>query len=108
NRARNQPVDEEKGGMMTVFADNLPRNTTSAWVWKIFGNEGRVVDVYVLRKVRHRNPLMFTFVRFADRRDAVKAIQNLDGWVVWGCRLQVSEERYRRDGSPKTENGEQG
>ncbi|MED6136897.1 hypothetical protein PIB30_059998 [Stylosanthes scabra] len=52
---------------VTLFVDNLPRTTTVEWLWNIFGLEGRIA-------IRRRN-----------------------GWIIWGCKLQVSEAKYKRE-----------
>ncbi|MED6124479.1 hypothetical protein PIB30_059282 [Stylosanthes scabra] len=59
---------------------------------------GRVLDVFLSRKKRKRNKLMFEFVRFETKIEADGAIQELHGWKVWGCKLEVTESKYRKDG----------
>ncbi|MED6160826.1 hypothetical protein PIB30_054918 [Stylosanthes scabra] len=27
-----------------------------------------------------------------------RTIEQLNGWIVWGCRMRLTESRYRRDG----------
>ncbi|MED6216427.1 hypothetical protein PIB30_007771 [Stylosanthes scabra] len=83
---------------VTVFMDNLPRNTTVGWLWKTFGKEGRVVNVFLSRKERKWNPLRFAFVRFKTKHEAATAIQRFDGWSVWDCHLKLSESKFRRRG----------
>ena len=36
----------------TVFVDNLPSTMTKAWLGRIFKFGGKVVDIYISRKVR--------------------------------------------------------
>ncbi|MED6185183.1 hypothetical protein PIB30_054584 [Stylosanthes scabra] len=81
---------------VTVFVDNLPQNTTIGWLWNVFGLQGKILDVYLSKKKRLRNPRPFAFVRFNNRLIAKSAIWRRNGWVVWGCKLIVSESKYKR------------
>ncbi|MED6120176.1 hypothetical protein PIB30_018575 [Stylosanthes scabra] len=87
----------------TLFVDNLPANATKQWLVKVFNSVGRVVDAFLSVKRRASNPLRFAFVRFATRREATRAIEQLDGWLVWGNRLMVVESKYRRNGTVEME-----
>ncbi|MED6218583.1 hypothetical protein PIB30_027921 [Stylosanthes scabra] len=87
---------DRRSGTVTVFVDNLPTNTTLAWLWKISSRMGRVADAFLSKKKRDGNKLPFAFVRFANRSEALRSVQNLDDWVVWGCRLSVSLAKYER------------
>ncbi|MED6199084.1 hypothetical protein PIB30_072589, partial [Stylosanthes scabra] len=55
-----------------------------------------VVDVYLSRKVRAKNPLRFAFVRYKSREEVRRTIEQLNGWIVWGCKLEIVESKYRR------------
>ncbi|MED6141152.1 hypothetical protein PIB30_100481, partial [Stylosanthes scabra] len=35
------------------FADNLQVDATEHWLWKVFNSTGKVMDVYLSRKMRH-------------------------------------------------------
>ncbi|MED6172803.1 hypothetical protein PIB30_053299 [Stylosanthes scabra] len=83
-------------GEVAMFLDNLPSSTTLALMWKIFGREGKVVDVFLSRKRRTSNNLKFGFVRFICQAEAVCAIERLDGWIVWGCKISVAIAKYGR------------
>ncbi|MED6215077.1 hypothetical protein PIB30_109767, partial [Stylosanthes scabra] len=83
--------------LVTIFIDNLPKSTTIDWLWTVFGLEGKIADVYLSKKVRPKNPLPFAFVRFEDCEAAHRAIDRRNGWVVWGCKLRVSEAKYKRN-----------
>ncbi|MED6188353.1 hypothetical protein PIB30_085153 [Stylosanthes scabra] len=34
---------------------------------------------------------------FATREEALKAVEQLDGWLVWGYSLRVTKSKYRRN-----------
>ncbi|MED6136069.1 hypothetical protein PIB30_052486 [Stylosanthes scabra] len=93
--------------MFSVLADNLPIDATKRWLWKVFSSTGRVEDIYLSIKVRKGNPLRFAFIIFKTREEARRAIEQLDGWIVWGCRISVSESKYRRKINPKNERPDQ-
>ncbi|MED6170283.1 hypothetical protein PIB30_029402 [Stylosanthes scabra] len=93
---RGRKVGEHGGRSVTVFADKLPSNSTVAWLWSISGGAGKVIDVYPSRKKRRLNPLLFAFVRFTTEKDAQTAIQRLNGWEVWGCKIRISRAKYER------------
>ena len=59
------------------------------WLWQLFQHEGRVVDANVSYKERQRTTNLFGFVRFLDKKKAEKAIQNMHGLEVRGCKLSV-------------------
>ncbi|MED6191981.1 hypothetical protein PIB30_005799 [Stylosanthes scabra] len=80
----------------SVFVDNLPLDTTTQWLWKAFNSTGKVVDVYLSRKFRARNPLRFAFVRYRSREEVARTIEQLNGWIIWGCKLEISESKFRR------------
>ncbi|MED6108553.1 hypothetical protein PIB30_025202 [Stylosanthes scabra] len=80
----------------SIFADNLLPDTTYQWLWKVFNNTGKVEDIYLSRKIRVGNPLKFAFIRYRTREEMERMIEHLDGWIVWDCRLRITESRYRR------------
>ncbi|XP_072061960.1 serine/arginine-rich splicing factor SC35-like [Arachis hypogaea] len=91
--------------LVTVFADNLPRNSTVSWIWKVFGRARVVVDVFIPNKARERNQLKFAFVRYVSRTKALNVIQHLDGWIMWGCKLRLTEAKYIRGIGDKINEG---
>ncbi|MED6124575.1 hypothetical protein PIB30_060100 [Stylosanthes scabra] len=80
----------------TVFADNLPQDATYQWLWKVFSNTGKVVDIFLSRKIRKSNPLKFAFIRYRTREEMERTAEQLDGWIVWGSRVRIAEPEYRR------------
>ncbi|MED6114339.1 hypothetical protein PIB30_079314 [Stylosanthes scabra] len=47
--------------------------------------------------VRRGNPLKFAFIRYKTREEVRRTIEQLDGWIVWGCKVKLTESRYRRN-----------
>ncbi|MED6192283.1 hypothetical protein PIB30_008808 [Stylosanthes scabra] len=65
NERSKQGVEIEKNSY-TIFADNLPVDSTKKWLWRVFSSTGRVIDIFLSRRVRARNPLKFSFIRLAN------------------------------------------
>ncbi|MED6210793.1 hypothetical protein PIB30_067450 [Stylosanthes scabra] len=40
--------------------------------------------------------MRFAFVRYVSRAEAMEAIEQYNGWIVWGCELRITESKYRR------------
>ncbi|MED6179443.1 hypothetical protein PIB30_001207 [Stylosanthes scabra] len=92
----------------SIFADNLPADASLGWLWKVFSSVGEVVDVYLSRKRRTNNPLRFAFIRYKSRNEALRAIEQYDGWIVWGCEIKLTESRYKRNIKDHTEKKQEG
>ena len=67
---------------------------TKAWLWQFFKFKGRIVYVYVSRKVRKETTQPFAFVRFSTKEEALRAMKNLDGLVVRGFLIEVKEAEF--------------
>ena len=67
------------------------------WLQQLFGYEGRITDIYISRKQRKANSSPFAFVRFARKGEAMRAIQNLNGLEIRGCKISVSETKFKRE-----------
>ncbi|MED6193070.1 hypothetical protein PIB30_015503 [Stylosanthes scabra] len=80
----------------SIFVDNLPKDSTKAWLWSAFGRTGKIVDVYLSEKVRKSNLLKFAFIRYRSRMEAIRTTEHLNGWIVWGYELKLYESRYSR------------
>ncbi|MED6114469.1 hypothetical protein PIB30_080467 [Stylosanthes scabra] len=102
-RKSSQEMRDERGKWIedetfSIFVDNLPKDSTKGWLWTAFGRTGKIVDVYLSEKVQKSNPLKFAFIRYRSRVEARRTIEHLNGWIVWGCELKLSESRYSRSG----------
>ena len=67
--------------MVTLFIDNLPKDMTRDWLQQIFKFE-EFSNVFVSHKRRKLNHKPFGFVQYKHRREALKAIGNLNGLVI--------------------------
>ncbi|MED6217133.1 hypothetical protein PIB30_014795 [Stylosanthes scabra] len=63
----------------TVFVDNLPRDVTKRAMYKEFGKDGYISDIFVSRKVRRNSTGAFAFIRFISYEATVKALKRLNG-----------------------------
>ncbi|MED6148594.1 hypothetical protein PIB30_054565 [Stylosanthes scabra] len=72
----------------SVFADNLPPNTTYQWLWKVFNSIGKVEDIYLSKKIKSGNPLKFAFVRYRTREEMRRKIEHLDDGLFGGVDLE--------------------
>ncbi|MED6138936.1 hypothetical protein PIB30_079209 [Stylosanthes scabra] len=43
--------------------------------------------------------------RYATREEVQKTIEQLDGWLVWGCRIRLTESKYSRSGKNEWKEG---
>ena len=55
----------------------------------MFSFKGRVADAYVSYKWRRNMENLFGFVRFYHTQKATKAIKNLNGIEIRGCKLSI-------------------
>ncbi|KAK8582796.1 hypothetical protein V6N13_069564 [Hibiscus sabdariffa] len=72
---------------------NLPPSLHWQGLWFAFGRHGDVVDAFIARKLSKKGT-RFGFVRYANRRDAYRAIERLDGSFVYGFRISVMLARF--------------
>ncbi|KAK8647664.1 hypothetical protein V6N13_121393 [Hibiscus sabdariffa] len=80
--------DEGKQGIFTVFVENIPEAMVWKGLWHTFTRHGDVVDTYIARK-RSKRGVRFGFVRFKSIVDAERAIERMNGFRFYGCRLMV-------------------
>ncbi|KAL4295352.1 hypothetical protein GQ457_12G032130 [Hibiscus cannabinus] len=81
------------GNIVTLFVSNLPTNLHWSGLRQAFGRHGDLVDSFIAKK-RDKAGRRFGFVRFANRIDAYRAIERLDGFRLYGFRLEVSFARF--------------
>ncbi|MED6222279.1 hypothetical protein PIB30_062856 [Stylosanthes scabra] len=74
----------------------LPRQQAKDTSIAKTGRGGSVVDVFIPRKRRKGNPMIFAFVRFDSKGGAERAVRNLDGVFVGSKRMSVSLAKYHR------------
>jgi len=98
----------------SYFFTNFSNDVFDRDLWKFFQRWGRVLDVFISRKLNKRN-LRFGFVRFQGVVDEVDMERKLDSiWIgMWKlqanlirfCNGEVSKnERFSKKGPVKTQN----
>lgn len=88
----------------SLYVDNIPPYMTSLWLWKIFKNKGKIVDVYVSRKAHPNRKFLFVFVRFSSEFKAQNAIRRNNGLEVKIYTLAISVSKYEKMKSHKESN----
>ncbi|KAK8715603.1 hypothetical protein V6N13_042933 [Hibiscus sabdariffa] len=78
---------------ITLFVGNLSPRLHWHGLRQAFGYHGNVFDSFVENK-RDRHGKRFGFVRFSNRWDANRAIEILNGFILYGSRISVSIARY--------------
>ncbi|CAO2824954.1 unnamed protein product [Amaranthus hypochondriacus] len=86
------------GDLTTLFVDFIPHNCSTGDLKRIFEQAGCVADVYISKKARYGNKMAFGFVRFKSRKEAVRAIENLNGMSVKHSNIKVSMAKYDKSG----------
>lgn len=79
-----------------LFVGGLSDEVTEDDLVNTFGQFGRIADCIVMRDRDSRAPRGFGFVTMADRKDAPRAIQGLDGTDLKGRTLVVNVATERR------------
>ncbi|CAO2830846.1 unnamed protein product [Amaranthus hypochondriacus] len=82
----------------TLFIDHLPYGVSINWIGDTFAEFGKVMDVYLSKKVRKSCKDMFGFVRFNRYEEAVEAVKNMNDFAIKGMKLCVSLAKYDRMG----------
>lgn len=67
------------------------------WFWQIFKFEGTITNIFISKKKRKSNPLLFAFVHFERRSEPLRAMENLDSAYIRG-NIIVKEAEYKRGG----------
>ncbi|MED6143257.1 hypothetical protein PIB30_004762 [Stylosanthes scabra] len=78
----------------TIFIDNLPTDVTKRDLYKEFGNDHYIVDVYISRKIGKSAKNPFGFIRYYSNGGARKAISRLNGSTWKGVKLLVAVPKY--------------
>lgn len=73
-----------------LFVGSLSWETTTASLRAVFEKFGDVIDAVVMTDRNSGQSRGFGFVTFGNRRDAVRAIEKLDGAEVEGREISVS------------------
>ncbi|KAI0988601.1 hypothetical protein GJ496_003211 [Pomphorhynchus laevis] len=91
---RRSPADTDR--MVSLKVDNLTYRTRKEDLKRSFERYGDIGDVYIPRDPYSKDSLGYAFVRFYDRRDAIDALDAMDGSLVDGRPIRVQLARYGR------------
>ncbi|KAL4347009.1 hypothetical protein GQ457_05G036010 [Hibiscus cannabinus] len=76
------------GAGPTLFIENIPRRMHWKGLWHLFARHGDVYRAYIANKLS-RGGKRFGFVSFGTERDALRALERLNGFSVYGFTLTV-------------------
>ncbi|MED6150016.1 hypothetical protein PIB30_068094 [Stylosanthes scabra] len=86
--------------LTTVFVDNLYDRVTKRELYKKFGRDGYIADIFVSRKLRGNARSPFAFIRFQRFGGALRSIRRLNRTVWKGRKLYMQISRVRRHEEP--------
>ncbi|GMP52262.1 hypothetical protein CsSME_00018159 [Camellia sinensis var. sinensis] len=72
----------------SIFIDNLPEQTYSWWLRRVFHRCGTIVDAFIPFKRRRFSNSKFGFVRYLKEEEADEAVRSFNG-VWWRGHLLV-------------------
>ncbi|HXX70513.1 MAG TPA: RNA-binding protein [Polyangiaceae bacterium] len=78
-----------------LYVGNLSYDTTSESLRSAFVRYGEIVDLHVMVDRYSGRPRGFAFVTMASREQAARAVAGLNGMVLDGRALRVSETQMR-------------
>ena len=79
-----------------LYVGNLHYDTTESTLSELFGEFGEIVSINVIMDRVTQRSKGFGFVEMVEEAAAQKAIAELDGRMVDGRNIRVSEARPRR------------
>lgn len=86
--------------MTSIFVAKLDFGVSNQELRQLFENYGTVLKATVATDRETGKPRGFAFVEMADRSEALRAIEALDGHVINGRALAVKEAEQRTDNRP--------
>ncbi|KAK8681629.1 hypothetical protein V6N13_054031 [Hibiscus sabdariffa] len=78
---------------VTVFVHNSPPKMHWKGLWATFAHHGDVVDSFIPQK-KSRSGNRFGFIRFVTRTGADRALNILNGFLLFGFRVSVAYARF--------------
>ncbi|KAK8625711.1 hypothetical protein V6N13_056872 [Hibiscus sabdariffa] len=102
-RSKNRKEEEDGLGTSTVFVENIPNSMLWKGLWHAFARNGDVVDAYIAKKLSERRR-RFGFVRFKSKTNATRAIEQLNGFSLYGSRLLVKMAEFERKNGEGVDN----
>ncbi|KAK8643911.1 hypothetical protein V6N13_013188 [Hibiscus sabdariffa] len=73
---------------VSLFVENLSKGVRWKGLWHLFARHGDVTEAFVAGKLS-RGGKRFGFVRFRCKTDAMRTMERLNGFSVYGFRLTV-------------------
>lgn len=89
---------------MNIYVSNLGYSFQEEDLSKLFGEYGSVSSARVITDKLTNKSKGFAFVEINDKQSAEKAIRELDGKMIEGRQLRVSEAREREENSNRGNN----
>ncbi|KAK8668776.1 hypothetical protein V6N13_106222 [Hibiscus sabdariffa] len=74
--------------VVSVFVENIPKAMHWKGLWHAFARHADVIHSFITRKLS-RGGKRFGFVRMKTRTDALRVIERLNGFMLYGFRLTV-------------------
>jgi ELAV like protein 2/3/4 len=74
----------------TIFVYNLAPDTQETTLWQLFGPQGCVQNVKIVRDQNTQKCKGYAFITMTTSEEAANAIQNLNGFLLGNRVLQVS------------------
>ncbi|MED6116768.1 hypothetical protein PIB30_103306 [Stylosanthes scabra] len=82
----------------TIFVDNLPTGVTKRALFKEFGKDGYIPDIFISTKIHSNATGPFAFIRFNSYGGTMKSIKRMNG-TNWGdTNLYVALSKFGRNG----------
>ncbi|KAK8635012.1 hypothetical protein V6N13_022890 [Hibiscus sabdariffa] len=90
-----EQVQGRENQSVSVFVENIPKAMHWKGLWHAFARHGDVTDTFIPRKLS-RGGKRFGFVRLKSRTDALRIIERLNGFILYGYRLTVKMARFKK------------
>ena len=80
---------------MNILVRNLSRNTTEHELMNIFAPFGEIASLNIVMDQVTKQSKGFGFVEMKDNKQAVKAVNALNGTVLGGSKIRVKPTKQR-------------
>ena len=81
---------------MNIYVGNLPKSTNADEVRKVFESHGEVSSINLIKDKFTQEVRGFAFIEMPSKKEALDAIQNLNGSQINGQNIVVNEAKPRR------------
>lgn len=93
---------------MNIYVGNLPKNTDADDVRKAFEVYGQVGSVNLVKDRYTQEVRGFAFVEMPEKKEALDAIQGLNGGEINGKNIVVNEAKPRKQAGNRHGHGHSG